>query len=73
MYRFILCFALLVLCSATPATTEPIHLTAGLIIALIAGIWEVVGRLIPSIGQITIIGKIIEVLNWVSEFLNKKK
>jgi hypothetical protein len=43
------------------------------IMLIITGIWEVIGRAIPSVGQITVIGKIIEILNWLSNFLNNKK
>lgn len=49
------------------------NLTFIQIMAIITGIWEVIGRIIPSVGQITVIGKIIEILNWLSNFLNRKK
>lgn len=65
--------SLMICCSFAPADSEPIQFTLPIIAALLAGIWEVVGRIIPSLGQITIIGKIIEVLSWLSNFFNNKK
>lgn len=64
---------LLVLTSFAQVEPEPVKITFWLIVALLAGIWEVIGRLVPSVGQITIIGKIIEILVWISNFLNRKK
>jgi hypothetical protein len=64
---------LLLLCSFAPVDTPSAPLSAGLILAILTGIWEVIGRLIPSVGQITVIGKILEILTWISNFLNNKK
>ena len=44
-----------------------------LIVVLIAGIYEVVIRAIPTVGNYSFIGKIIDILKWLSEFLNRKK
>lgn len=44
-----------------------------LIIALLAGIYEVVIRVIPTVNNYSFIGKIIDILKWLSEFLNRKK
>lgn len=52
---------------------EPIHFTWQLIVALLAGIYEVVVRLIPTVTNYSFIGKIIESLVWLSNFLNRKK
>jgi hypothetical protein len=65
--------SLMICCSFAPAETEPFKFTLPVIAALLAGIWEVVGRIIPSVGQITIIGKVIEILSWISNFLNHSK
>jgi hypothetical protein len=69
----VLYFLLLTLSSFALNAMEPIHVTIPLVLAILTGIWEVIGRLIPSLGQITAIGKIIEILNWLSNFLNRKK
>ena len=67
-------FLLLVLSvSFTAVDTEPFSLTLPLILALVAGIYEVVIRLIPTVGQYALIGKIIDILKWLSDFLNRKK
>jgi hypothetical protein len=73
MKTFLSFLVFLLLCSFSPveAGTEPI--SAGIILAILTGIWEVIGRLIPSVGQITVIGKILEILTWISNFLNRKK
>lgn len=73
MKAFFFCLLTFLLCSFAPVEVEPVHITIPVIIALLAGIWEVVGRIIPSIGQITVIGKVIEILSWISNFLNRKK
>ena len=44
-----------------------------LIIALIVGVYEAVVRLIPSVGNYSIIAKIIQLLQWLSEALDNKK
>jgi hypothetical protein len=59
--------------SFTAVDTEPFSLTLPLILALVAGIYEVVIRLIPTVGQYALIGKIIDILKWLSDFLNRKK
>lgn len=59
--------------SFTAVDTEPLSLTLPLILALVAGIYEVVIRLIPTVGQYALIGKIIDILKWLSDFLNRKK
>jgi len=43
------------------------------VIAIIVGIYEVIVRLIPTVGDITIIGKIIAFLKWISDNLNNRK
>lgn len=63
----------LLLSSFAPVDPVTIKLTFVTIMAILTGVWEIVGRAIPSLGQITVIGKIIEVLNWLSNFLNHKK
>jgi len=73
MKTLLFLLAMLLLSSFTRIVVDPVNIGLPLILALITGIWEVVGRLIPSVGQITIIGKIIELLNGLSNLLNRKK
>lgn len=47
--------------------------TAGIVVTIIAGVYEVIVRVIPTVGNYSFIGKIIEILKYVSEFLNIKK
>lgn len=68
---FLLCFILF--SGFAPEASEPIKITLPIILALIVGIWEVVIRIIPTLGQWGFIGKIIEILAWISNFLNRKK
>jgi hypothetical protein len=44
-----------------------------IIVALLVGIYEVVIRVIPTVANYSLIGKIIDILKWLSEFLNRKK
>ena len=44
-----------------------------LIIAFIVGLWELITRLIPTVTNYSFIGKIIEILKWISDFLNREK
>lgn len=45
----------------------------GIIIAIIVGVYEVVVRSIPTVGNYSLLNTIIEILKKVSEFFNKKK
>lgn len=52
-------------------TTKPNVLEiVGTVTAGIVGIWEIVGRIIPSVNHITLLGKTINFLKKVSDFLN---
>lgn len=73
MKMFIFCLVALLLCSFTAQAVDPIKITLPMILAFIVGVWEVVIRLVPTIGQWGVIGKVIEVLAWLSNFLNNKK
>jgi len=55
---------------------EPVniwHILWSIVVPIIAGLYEVVIRVIPTVKNYSIIGKIIEILLWVSNFLNNKK
>jgi hypothetical protein len=43
------------------------------IIAAVVGIYEVIARIIPTVTDITIIGKIIALLKWLTDNLNNFK
>jgi len=43
-----------------------------LIIAIIIGIYEVLARLIPTVGSISLLAVIIDLLKWLSDRLDKK-
>lgn len=44
-----------------------------IIIAIATGVYEVVARVIPSVGDWTLLGNIIKILKAISDALNKKK
>jgi len=44
-----------------------------IVLPIIIGLYEVLVRVIPTIGNYSIIAKIIDILKWLSDFLNKKK
>jgi hypothetical protein len=43
------------------------------IAALIIGIYETLVRVIPTIGSYSLVAKIIDILKWLSDNLDKKK
>jgi len=83
--KTLLFFCLLILLAAFTAGTagpvqpllqlqpDSIHITWQLIVAIIAGTYEVIVRSIPTVANYSIIAKIIEGLKWVSDFFNRKK
>lgn len=56
-------------------STDPaaFKLTPAVIIALLVGFYEVISRIIPTTKMWSLIGKIIDVLQYISQFLNRKK
>ena len=73
MKNLILLIALVLVCSFAPAEPGPFKVTWYLVIGIVVGVYEVIVRLIPSVGQNGIIGKIIDILKWLSDFLNNRK
>lgn len=59
--------------SFVPVVVEPVKFDIALVLGLLVGFWEVIARLIPSVGQLGFIGKLIEILAWLSDFFNRKK
>jgi hypothetical protein len=49
------------------------EITWHVIVAIIVGLYEVIVRAVPTVANYSVIGKVIEILAWVSNFLNKKK
>lgn len=43
------------------------------IIAIIIGVYEVVSRVIPTVGDISLLGKVIALLKWISDNMNNFK
>lgn len=53
---------------------EPVQFSWQLIVTIIAGLWELVVRILPNVPiKYSFIQKIIDILLWVSNFLNRKK
>jgi len=77
--KIFFCFILMFFTSALFAQTEPAvpvnvwHTIWAVVIPIIAGLYEVIVRIIPSVKNYSFIGKIIEILLWLSNFLNNKK
>lgn len=71
----LVCFVLL--SSFAPETTEPVKFNWKFIItvavAVVAGIYDILVRLIPTVGNYSWIAKIIDILKWLSDFFNRKK
>lgn len=65
--------AILTLSSFAAATDGSAQLTLPLILAILAGCYEVISRLIPTSATWSIIGKVLEVLTWLSELFDRKK
>lgn len=73
MKKLIAFILLILLCSFMQVDPVPFKFTWHTVVAILAGLYEVIIRLIPTVGNYSIIGKIIEILKWVSDFLNRKK
>lgn len=71
---FSLALLFILLCAfqdGTPA--EPFHLTWKLIIPIILGLYDVVIRFIPTVNDLSWLSWIVKLLNFLNEFLNRKK
>lgn len=65
--------AAVLFCSFSDPEGSTVKITLPLVLAFIAGIYEVVIRLVPTVGQWGFLGKLIDILKWISDFLNRKK
>lgn len=63
----------LLLCSFQSPEPEPQKLTLTLLVAIVVGLYELFSRLIPSYKNWSLIGKIIDIIKFISDKLNKKK
>jgi len=73
-YIFLLLMVALAACQNTTVIDgEPKLGLVALIVALIAGIYEVIARVIPTVGNYSWLAKIIDILVWISDFLNRRK
>lgn len=72
--KLVFLMLIFVLCSSF-AAEDPggFELTLSLILAIAAGTYEVISRLIPTSKTWTIIGKVLEVITWLSNLLDRKK
>ena len=73
MKNIILLLTLLLLSSFVTADGEVFKLTLPVILAIIVACYEVVSRIVPTSSMWSIIGKILEVLTWLSNLFNRKK
>lgn len=73
MKNFLLILAVVLLSSFSLEGVSPLPINISIALAVLVGCWEVVARLIPTVNQWGPIGKVIEVLTWLSVFLNNKK
>ena len=69
----ILMFLIPVALFAQVVEPEPFKLTLALVLAILAGLYEVVARIIPTVKQYSVIEKIFSIMLWVSNFLNNRK
>lgn len=73
MKTIFLLVTLLVLASFTPVDPEGFKLTLPVILAILAGCYEVISRLVPTSKTWSIIGKILEVITWLSNLFDRKR
>lgn len=45
----------------------------GVIVAIVIGVYDVLVRIIPTVGNWSVIAKIIDILKWLSDYFNRKK
>ena len=55
------------------AIALPFKVTLSMVLGLIVGLYELIVRLVPSVGNYSLVNKIIDILKWLSDFFNRKK
>lgn len=73
MKSILVIFAFFLLSSLVSFDPLEITWTISLIVAIIVGVYELLARLIPSFGNWTFIGRVIDILKIVSDYLDKRK
>jgi hypothetical protein len=73
MKTILLLFLVVTLASFAPDDPSGFSITLPFILAVLAGCYEVITRLIPTSKTWTIIGKILEVLTWLSNLFDRKR
>lgn len=73
MKKYLFLLLILALCSFAPAESAPIQWSTGLVLGILTGCYEVISRLIPTSAGWSIIGKVLEVLTWLSNLFDRKK
>ncbi len=73
IFLIIAFFALIASAAGQVAEPETFKFTWHMAVAIVAGLYEVVVRIIPTVSNYSWIAKIIEILCWISNFLNRKK
>jgi hypothetical protein len=68
-----LLLAFLLCSSFSAADPESFKLTLPIILAILAGCYEVISRLVPTSKTWSIIGKILEVITWLSNLFDRKR
>jgi hypothetical protein len=69
----ILVFLIMLVLTAAGTDKGPVQLTLPLILAILAACYEAISRLIPTTSTWSIIGKVLEVLTWLSNLFDRKK
>lgn len=64
---------LLLTVSCSSVSVDGSSVSVSLILAILAGCYEVISRLIPTSKTWSIIGKLLEILTWLSNLFNRKK
>jgi hypothetical protein len=73
MKNLILLIAVLLLCSFSFDINTNVVEKPGLVSVILVGLYELAVRIIPTVKDYTIVGKIIKGLKWLHLFLNNQK
>jgi hypothetical protein len=73
MKSIFLLLAFLILCSFAPDPEPAFKLTLPIILAILGACYEAISRIIPTKKVWSIVGKILEVLTWFSNLLDRKR
>ena len=69
----ILLVLLMLLTSSTSVDHAGLQLSITLVLSILVAVYEAISRLIPTSKTWSIIGKILEVLTWLSNLFDRKK